>query len=497
MVKNPDLECFLKTLGEFEGILNRFSHVENGKNRGHLQRFFAQVSRQTPERNAIIQEALRVGNTIIPPYDFWTEILPDVFSYSGWDETKGLRNTWQKDAQVSRMLDEELEKGPALVIDLGTYKGQRTKEIVSSLRNKGNINHLIGIDSNPVVKTAFDGFDTVPSTAFNFDARRALEFFRPGNNRVIYLGLENIFLNMEKIGGCQHQGIPGILGRALGAGDSAIMELTNYHEDDHFVDGVEEVFHRYFVESGLQSILGGKLKTQNNHHDERSNAKLVYIAEMNERVEFGGEVFDFSTPPVKYSMMGGEPLEIPEMSSTKILLGVSDTVPYSEMFSVLFASLLNYIHAPNESDIQTVGNQTILKMVRETGVRPDDGLFDTELRDSIKVAMRFGQAPIYNSYSCVMLGGGHYPAHYNRFMHPQNEMFARTIETCQNPSEEGVISDAVKHFLLKRCETMNPKMNNNMAGYKDLWFKGQAPSISFTYQDIWDKETELLRKHRP
>lgn len=437
----------------------------------HLRNFFNAIKPHVEFRNQIVRERLENGmegpdRTImgIPQLDISHEVMGDIFSYSGYEATDELRDQSGKDEIVRAMLDDSLET-PRAIVEIGTYDGRRTRTIIDSLRNRGNIIHVYGVDSNPIVSQAFDGWD-IPSTPINTNAERLLPILRHLQLPKTNLLLENVANNIARPGGCQHQGLSGILYHLMEGGDQTIIELSNYYDGSQYTDGVEQVFHAYYEQTGLKELLGGKLVAK----AERDN-KMIFIEGVKERVEFEGEVYEFPSPEFYIPFMG---TKTDLFSQPLIFLGVSRS--RDDLWSTLFNSLLNYTVVPEEDDWKHLNNQSIMRFVCHPDARPDDEDLAEMGNYFNSLALARGMDQPFGHLSDVLLGLGHYPAHYNSHIQPLDDMFTR-----QGDGPFDQISDAVKFFMSLRMG--KPSQHDNMRRWLKLMEYGHAQPVQFDVQE--------------
>jgi hypothetical protein len=442
----------------------------------HLAHFFNAMEPHYRQRQQAIRDYVDGSNALLPQFDISREVMPDIFSYSGYSETDALRDQSKKNDAVVDLLDESLEKGPAMVIEIGTFDGKRTRSILNLLKYRSNIECLVGIDTNPAVLDAFKGLD-IPNRVFNADAIQLLSlhmpylsFFRPLPMRKIYLGLENVLMNITRLEGCEHQNFPGMVSNMLSPSDDVIFELSNYYDPSKYVDGVEEVFHKYFNETGLKDIIGGRLRVEEGRESPR---KMILIEDIKEKVEYGGRAYNFSRP--KYMMrsnMAGGDIVTDFLSQPIIFLGVSQSLPKEEVFMTQIMLYVNQVILQKQSDWRFIQGESVAKLSKDLShkVVGDDELKRTMFSAYAETERR-GMLPIFRSFTDVLMGTGQYPLHYNAFLDKDDEVFW---------SDQ--IADAVKCMMRARVGKTDPKLQQNMNRYIPKLLAGQARELKY---DPW------------
>ena len=474
----------IKYLNAFANDINNINSTIFGtperKRKAHLAHFFTEIDKWMEHRQEVMDNYVDGSNVVLPQFEISREVMPDVFSYSGYSETDVLRNQSKKDEVVISMLDESLEKGPAMLIDIGTYDGKRTRSIISKLKNKKNITHITGIDTNPIVRNAFDNLD-VPHTILNTDARKILHpsalfnysIFSTIPQRKIYLGLENVLMNITRLSGCEHENFSGVVSTMLRPRDEIIFELSNFYDDSKYVDGVEEVFHRYFNETGLKDILGGFLRAEIGHPD--SPQKMVMIDEVREFVEYEGKKYHFARPKLKFrsNFMGGPKkdglMETDAFSQPYIFVGVSQSLPREESFLTAIMFYINHVIVQKQSDWQFIDGESVVKLVKD----PEHKVVsDKELQNILVYTAMETQRrrlkPLFRNLTDVLIGTGQYPSYYNALLDKVDMIFL----------EEG-FSEAVKCFVNNRVGKIDPKVQQNMNKYALLLLAGKAKELSY------------------
>jgi len=487
------LDSFARDINSINADLNS---TPESRRRAHQAHFFSAINQHYEFRQKVISEYVQGSNIMIPQFDVSREVMPDVFSYFGYDETDKLRDTAKKDAIVAAMLDESLSQGPAMVIDIGTYDGKRTRSLVDRLKNKKNIAHLVGIDTNPVVLNAFDSLD-VPNTIFNYDARKVLGMdpsfmFYPVLARIpirkIYLGLENVAMNLVRLSGCEHQNFVGTISRMLGAEDTVILELANFLDPTKYVDGVEQVFHNYFRESGLQELIGGELRAEEQHE---SPQKMIMIDEVKEYVEFNGREYHFARPELKWMLNvkkpdGSDDFMMTDMFSKPIIfLGISQALPREEVFTNLIMFYVNHLMLEKQQDLQFVDSEMVMKLRKDPSVKvvSDEALNETLVQTYIETERR-GLKPLFKNLTDVIIGTGQYPSFYNLFLERNDQIFLENPFHKPSDYELSTLhhSRAVQCVMSRRIGKIDPRVQQNLNRYIPLLFSGRAKELAY---DPW------------
>ncbi|GEM_PF-6725205 len=469
-----------EAIGRFAEDINRTYYPifrSPDRKRHQLTHFFHEIDRIYPYRQKVIDEYVNGSNMLIPQFEISREVMPDVFSYSGYDETDSLRSQSKKDDIVVGMLDESLERGPAIVVDVGTYDGRRTKSIINKLKNKNNIAHISGIDTNPIVMNAFDGLD-IQHTVFNTDANRLLHLghmysiFATLPMRKIYMGLENVLMNTTRLSGCEHENFTGAVSSMLRHDDEVIFELANIYDPSKYVDGVEEVFRTYFRETGIEGIVGGFLKAEQGHPD--TPKKMIIIDGVKEFVEFNGTKYHFSRPKLQFKSnfedsSGKNYMETDAFSQPYIFIGVSDALPREESFMTAIMFYINHVILQKESDWQFMNGESIVKLRKDASHKV---VSNNELKRTLSyTAMetkRRGLKPLFRNFTDVLMGTGQYPAYYNALLDQTDMVFL-----------DGQIAEPVKYFMRKRIGVTSPKIQQNMNRYIPHLLSGRAGEVKY------------------
>lgn len=365
-------------------------------NDNHLDEFFGNLWRQYISWKSGRAEALK------PEFSIGHEINASVFSYSGYDETDSFRDQGSKDEVAVDMLERAIDRD-CVVYDCGTFDGKRLHRIIDALpgKSKEKIRSVYGIEANPQsLQLAEDEFrgSRIPfqgihgriegllsDTGFMHETSRSSPWQQ---DKRIILGLENIFLNINRLAKAHHDGLSGFVRSIMDPNDEVILEVHGMVDRDCYSEEVESFFHNYLSESGVMDVVQPSLGS-----DYTKYGKRVFLHGLPERFRYKELEFDFDEkhPPVVY-------------------IGFSGCLPYDTLFEYLVFNFANNVFVPETKDVQFTGSDISIrfrafdkdKWLREAAENPvsstDDG------------ALRFG---LVN----YIINKELYPYYYHRFLY--------------------------------------------------------------------------------
>jgi hypothetical protein len=478
-------------------IRNKFSDLRSPEKRAliHRANFFNAIRPWQEKRMAEIAHYVEGSNATVLQYFISRDIMGDVFSYSGYEETALIRDQSERNPVVAELIDQSLEEsGPATIIDFGTYDRTRMNEIIGLVKNKKSIYHIVGVDINDLVNDAFDN-SSIPGTSIHTDVRMLAPFLVTLPGRKIYLGLENIMMNlmesklmaqdlslgpflsqlmldedtliMENVSGIVYNTIPdGPLGFGIPPKELARMEAEqkNFYETIKatHIRGVERMFKEYYERTGLQDLVGGELQA---HDDPELSRKLILVHNPKEYVQYMDEEFLFLAPEFTIESIAG-PIRSSVLSDPLIHLGESKAVTSDDVFETLITLYLFDLVLDSASDWRVVDNHNISKLTMRSGSKVHDSELEHHFMRSLYASQQAGVDPVFHNFTDTMVGLGLYPEHYNALL-GDYDAFLRG---------EGK-SPAVKYFLKQRRD--DGARNNNMIQYLPRLFAGQEKEVHY------------------
>ncbi|MBC8495963.1 hypothetical protein H8D36_07440 [archaeon] len=429
----------------------------------HVRNFFEALDIHHENRLHALAHYIPGSNHPIPQYEISREVMGDVFSYDGWGSIAAMRFQEDRNPIIAKTLDEALAEGPATVIDLGTYDGKRTKAIIEALENHRNISHLIGIDTNALVNESLADLDLVPTTTLNIDFFKIMGTIQKLPGKKIYLGLDNVMMNMERFGGGATDGLPTLMSFMLGEGDQIIFEVLRNYDDKQYQEGVDEIFQVYFEETGLKELVGGHLIADG--HPERE-CKNTIIDGIKDRVEYNGKTYEFPRPELLIQTAMG-PHMMDMLSQPYIHIGISQILSSNNVFSALIPFYVGNLVLEKESDWKKVKGNHIVKLRKDSTQKVSDEELEHHHMSACVLSYQLELTEhLFDNWTDTMVGIGAYPAFYNNFIHDYDFY---TL----GPGKSG----AVKHFVKERKGRLD--LQRNMLDYIPRLAAGEAKEVRY------------------
>lgn len=433
----------------------------------HVQNFFNALDMHHENRLHALAHYIPGSNHPIPQYDISREVMGDVFSYDGWGSIAAMRFQEDRNPVIAKTLDEALDEGPAIVVDIGTYDGKRTRSVIEQLTNHRNILHLIGVDTNRLIDGSLDTLDLVPSTTFNIDFFKIIESIKRLPGKKIYLGLDNVMMNMERFAGGATDGLPMLMEYMLEEGDQIIFEVLRSYDDRQYQEGVDEIFQVYFEETGLKDLMGGHLIADG--HPERE-CKNTIIDDIKNSVQFNGKVYEFPRPELLVNTaMGSHMMDM--LSQPYIHIGISQILSSNNVFSALIPFYACNLVLEKESDWKKVKGNHIVKLRKDSTQKISDEELEHHHMSACVLSHQLELTEhLFDNWTDTMVGIGAYPAFYNKFIHDYDFY---TLG-------EGK-SGAVKHFVKERKGRLD--LQRNMLDYIPRLAAGEAKEVRYDARD--------------
>jgi len=294
-----------------------------------------------------------------PEFNLGPKINGSVFSYLGYEATDVDRDQTDKDTVAVEMLERAITTD-CVVYDCGTYDGKRLHMILDALppQTKNKIRAIYGIESNP--KCLADAENEFQGTGFPF---------HPLNDRIenlltdptfihdtshlepkkwfkykrIILGLENIFLNINRLTAEYDDGLSGFVRQILEPKDEVILEVHGFTDRNHYTEEVETFFQNYLLESGIVDIIGNGLDSEYSKYGKR-----VFFGNMPSKFRYKDLEFDFSSK--------GNVIQKP-----RIYIGFSGCLPYDTLFEYLVFNFANNVFVPQREDVAFTGHDISIR----------------------------------------------------------------------------------------------------------------------------------------
>jgi len=292
-------------------------------------------------------------------FDLSNELSGTVYSYSGYAHTDVVRKNFLKDIVVKEMLERSLDV-PSIIVDAGTFNGVRLQRILDSLnrRARSNIRAIYGVDVNAAALTQAEAtFDHQTFPFFTYHGRiEQMNIAGLGKGRKIVLGLENIFLNILGTRKTDTDGMHRLISRMLKYGDVSIFETHKTIDEDAYPQHITTFLQEYFIESGIQKKLGGRLDAVFT-----DQGKFTYIRDLPTHIVYDGNAFDFETRALYHDGNQG----IPFIADPAICIATSRIL--TDMPEFLIESAAEGIESPHKEDIKQLGTELIFRMQRNHG----------------------------------------------------------------------------------------------------------------------------------
>lgn len=469
--------------------------TENERIEGMRKRFFSAIDehyefrqhilKHAKEQERYIQEAKRQGyninnipldNISIPQFDVSRQVMADIFSFPEFEKTSELRNTKEEDKIIARMISEEAEKGPMILVDVGSFDFKRTLNYLSQANLK-NIKHIIGIDTNDTILQHTPNLD-IPLTAINGNFLELVPELQSLPERIHYVIPGNTIMNITHLSQGLHEGISPLYAEILRVGDSITSEKSKQYNPKRYVKGAEPQFSTYH-KAVLEDLIGGVIRAEETHPDE--NSKLIFVDDIHETVTYNGKIYQFENPPLHINTMAGM-IETDLFSKPYIHLGVSQSLSENEHFLI---AIMNYIQdtlLEKENNWVEIGNNSIFTMTRKHRAQEySDADLENALKSTAYMCMQQGMSrPIFRNFTDVTIGLGLYPEYFNKFLTDYDGLFRLPTQD----EDKWGISPAVKEFAYRRAT--KGENNANMREYHSKIMMGY-PVKEYKTFDIFEK----------